>query len=217
MSILFTPINIGDVQIKNRFIHSATYEVMALETGEVSDKLIKRYQNLAKGEVGLIIPGHVYVHPLGRAHRQQSGIHSDEMIPGLRNLVGAVHQEGGKIAFQLNHAGRQTTKAMIGKTPIGPSGRGRDPVNFVKPREMNINQIQEVIQAFGIAACRAVEAGADGIQLHAAHGYLINQFLSPFFNQRKDEWGGSDANRFRFLKEIILEVRNKLPKEMPFL
>ena len=217
MSILFTPINIGDVQIKNRFIHSATYEVMSLETGEVTEKLIKRYQILAKGEVGLIIPGYMYVHPLGRSYRYQTGIHNDEMIPGLTRLVESVHQEGGKILFQLVHAGRQTTKAIIGQTPIGPSSQGRDPINFVKPKEMSTDQIQEVIQAFGIAANRAVKAGADGIQLHAAHGYLINQFISPFFNHRKDEWGGSDVNRFRFLKEIISKIRNVLPKGMPLL
>ena len=217
MSILFTPINLGDVQIKNRFMHSATYEGMALETGEVSDKLVKRYHNLAKGEAGLIIPGYMFVHPLGRSYKYQTGIHSDDMIPGLRKVVEAVHQEGGKIAFQLAHAGRQTTKAMIGQTPIGPSSKGRDPINFVKPKEMSADQIQEVIQAFGAAAKRAVEAGVDGIQLHAAHCYLINQFISPFFNHRKDEWGGSDANRFRLLRELISEVRGALPPGMPLL
>ncbi len=217
MSILFTPINLGDVQIKNRFIHSATYEVMASKTGEVSDKLVKRYQNLAKGEVGLIIPGYMFVHLLGRSYPYQTGIHSDDMIPGLKRLVEAVHQEGGKIVFQLVHAGRQTTKAMIGQTPIGPSSKGRDPINFVKPKEMSADEIHEVIQAFGKAANRAVEAGADGIQLHAAHGYLINQFISPFFNHRKDEWGGSEANRFRLLRKLISEVRNALPQGMPIL
>ncbi len=217
MSVLFTPIDLGNVQVKNRFIQSATYEVMAIETGEVSDKLIKRYQRLAKGEVGLIIPGYMYVHPLGRSYKYQTGIHNDDMIPGLKKLVEAVHQEDGKIAFQLAHAGRQTTKAMIGQTPLGPSSKGRDPINFVKPKEMNANQIQEVIQAFGIAARRAVETGVDGIQLHAAHGYLINQFISPYFNHRKDEWGGSDMNRFRFLKEVILKVRKAIPEGMPVL
>jgi len=217
MSILFTPITLGDVQIKNRFVHSATYEVLASETGEVSDKLVKRYQNLAKGEVGLIIPGYMFIHPLGRCSKYQTGIHSDDMIPGLRRLVEAVHQEGGKIAFQLVHAGRQTTKAMIGQTPISSSSKGRDPIYRVKPKEMSPDQIQEVIRAFGKSASRAVEAGADAIQLHAAHGYLINQFISPFFNQRKDEWGGSDTNRFLFLKDIISEVRNALPQGMPIL
>jgi 2,4-dienoyl-CoA reductase-like NADH-dependent reductase (Old Yellow Enzyme family) len=217
VSVLFTPIDLGNVQAKNRFVHSATYEVMASETGEVSDKLIKRYQNLAKGEVGLIIPGYMYIHPLGRSYKHQTGIHNDYMISGLRKLVEAVHQEGGKMVFQLAHAGRQTTKGIIEQIPLGPSCRGRDPINFVKPKEMSADQIQEVIQAFRIAASRAAEAGADGVQLHAAHGYLINQFLSPFFNHRKDEWGGSDANRFRILKEIILEVRKALPKGMPVL
>jgi 2,4-dienoyl-CoA reductase-like NADH-dependent reductase (Old Yellow Enzyme family) len=215
VSILFTPIDLGNVQVKNRFVQSATYEVMAKETGEVSDKLIKRYQRLAKGEVGLIIPGYMYVHPLGRSYKYQTGIHNDNMIPGLMKLVEAVHQEGGKIAFQLAHAGRQTTKSMIGQTPLGPSSKGRNPITFVKPEEMSEDQIEEVIQAFGIAAGRAVEAGVDGIQLHAAHGYLINQFISPFFNHRKDEWGGSDTNRFRFLKEVLSEVRNVLPQGMP--
>ena len=106
---------------------------------------------------------------------------------------------------------------MIGQTPLGPSSKGRDPVNFVKPKEMDTNQIQEVIKAFGFAARRAVEAGADCIQLHAAHGYLINQFISPFFNHRKDEWGGSDVKRFRLLKDIILEVKKTVPEGMPLL
>jgi len=217
MSVLFTPINLGNVEIKNRFVHSATSECMASETGEASDQLVKKYGNLARGEVGLIIPGYMYVHPLGRSYKYQTGIHNDDMIPGLKRLVEAVHEEGGKIVFQIAHAGRQTTKAIIGQTPIGPSSRGRDPVNFVKPREMNIDEIHEAIGAFAVAANRAVEAGVDGIQLHAAHGYLINQFLSPFYNTRKDEWGGSDSNCFHFLKTIIEEIRKVLPEEMPIL
>lgn len=217
MASLFDPLPLGNVRIKNRFVHSATYEAMSLETGEVSDSLIKRYRQLAKGDVGLIIPGYMCVHPLGRSFRYQTNIHDDGMIPGLKRLADAVHQEGGKIAFQLAHAGRQTTKAMIGRTPLGPSGVGRDPVNLVKPRKMDEGQILEVIRAFSLAAGRAVEAGADGVQLHAAHGYLINQFLSPFFNHRKDAWGGSAENRFRFLKEIIFAVRRAIPKGTPLL
>jgi 2,4-dienoyl-CoA reductase-like NADH-dependent reductase (Old Yellow Enzyme family) len=217
MTVLFTPIKMGNVQVKNRFVHSATVEAMASESGETTDKLIRRYRNLAKGEVGLIITGAMYVHPLGRFHKYQTGIHNDRMIPGLQKLVEAVHQEGGKIAFQLAHGGRQTTKALIGQTPIGASSKGRDPVYFVKPQEMSGGQIWDIIQHFGNAARRAVEAGADGVQLHAAHGYLINQFLSPFFNHRKDEWGGSDLNRFRFLREIITEIKKGIPAGMPVL
>lgn len=217
MSSLFEPIRFGDMQIKNRFVHSATYEAMARETGEVTDQLINRYKNIAKGKAGLIIPGLMHVHSLGRGNKYATGIHSDLMIPGLTKLTDAVHQEDGKIVFQLVHAGRQTTKANIGQTPLGPSSKGRDPINFVKPKEMDEDQIQEVVRAFVSAAQRAVEAGADGIQLHAAHGYLINQFISPFFNHRKDGWGGSDINRFRFLKEIFSAVRKAVPEGMPVL
>ena len=217
MSILFEPTKLGDMEVKNRFVQSATYECMALETGEVTDEIVKRYRNLARGEVGLVIPGYMFVHPLGRPARYQTGIHSDDMIPGLKRVVEAVHQEGGKIVFQLAHAGRQTTKALIGQKPMGPSSKGRDPLYFVKPKEMVEEEIQEAIQAFGMAAKRAVEAGADGVQLHAAHGYLINQFLSPFFNQREDNWGGSHENRFLFLKEVLLETRRGLPDGMPIL
>lgn len=217
MSIAFTPMKLGDMEVENRFVHSATYECMAQETGEVTDELVKRYRTLAKGEVGLVIPGYLYVHPLGRAAKYQTGIHGDYMIPGLRRMVDAVHQEGGKIAFQLVHAGRQTTKDLIGQTPMGPSSKGRDPINFFKPKEMSEDEIQQVIKAFGKAAKRAVEAGADGVQIHAAHGYLINQFLSPFFNHREDHWGGSDENRFRFLQELILETKKAIPEGMPIL
>jgi 2,4-dienoyl-CoA reductase-like NADH-dependent reductase (Old Yellow Enzyme family) len=139
------------------------------------------------------------------------------MIHGLRRLTDAVHDEGGKIVFQLAHAGRQTRKSLIGRTPLAPTGKGRDPAYFVKPVAMTQAQIEEAIEAFGQAAWRAVEAGADGVQIHAAHGYLINQFLSPYWNQRDDAWGGSDENRFRFLKEVVLETRKALPAGMPLL
>jgi 2,4-dienoyl-CoA reductase-like NADH-dependent reductase (Old Yellow Enzyme family) len=217
MSILFEPAQLGHVQIENRFVRSATYDGLATETGEVTDELVRRYRNLARGEIGLIISGFLYVHSLGRALKYQAGIHNDDMISGLKKVVEAVHTEGGKITFQLVHAGRQTTKGLIGQTPIGPSSKGRDPVNFVKPERMTEEQIYEVIRAFGKAADRAVKAGADGVQIHAAHGYLVNEFLSPFFNERDDAWGGSNENRFRFLKEIVLEIKKALPEGTPLL
>jgi 2,4-dienoyl-CoA reductase-like NADH-dependent reductase (Old Yellow Enzyme family) len=135
------------------------------------------------------------------------------MIPGLTKLVQAVHNEGGKIVFQLVHAGRQTTKSVTGAIPLSPSSFDRDPLNLVKPKEMKENDIQNVIKDFGKAAKRAVTAGADGVQIHAAHGYLINQFLSPFFNRRTDKWGGTDENRFRFLKEVYQEIKRSIPED----
>jgi 2,4-dienoyl-CoA reductase-like NADH-dependent reductase (Old Yellow Enzyme family) len=217
MSTLFQPTNLGNLRIRNRFIRSATYEGLAGESGEVTDRLVSFYRRLAKGGIGLIISGHTYVDTLGRAGKYQIGIHKDEFIEGLKEMVNAIHQEGGKIAFQLSHAGRQTTRDLVGTTPIGPSANGRDPSNFVKPREMSVEQINQAINSFEKAAMRAVRAGADAIQLHAAHGYLINQFLSPFYNQRTDSWGGSDENRFRFLESIVSNIRRKTPEEVALL
>ncbi|MEW6531205.1 MAG: NADH:flavin oxidoreductase [Thermodesulfobacteriota bacterium] len=213
----FSPVRIGSLEIRNRFVHSATHEAMASIHGEATDGLVKRYRILARGEIGLIIPGFMFVDAAGKAASYQTGIHSDEMIPGLRKIVDTVHEREGKIVFQLSHAGRQTTKKTIGRRPIAPSGSFRDPINIVKPHEMNEEEIHAVIVAFGEAARRAAEAGADGIQLHAAHGYLINQFLSPFFNRRNDAWGGSSENRFRFLKEVLGAVKRSMPEGVPIL
>jgi 2,4-dienoyl-CoA reductase-like NADH-dependent reductase (Old Yellow Enzyme family) len=132
------------------------------------------------------------------------GIHQDTMVPGLKELVGAVHQHGGRIVFQLGHAGLQTTRETIGQIPLGPSSDS----------PMDDEAIQEVIASFILAGRRAAEAGADGVQLHAAHGYLINQFLSPFYNHRQDPWGGSVGNRFRILKVIIEGIKKFLPENM---
>ncbi len=217
MSALFTPKKIGEMEIKNRFVHSATYECMASDDGQVTDKLIRRYSKIAKGGAGLIIPGYLYITPNGRAMKYQTGIHNDDMIEGLKRLVDVVHDEGSKIVFQLVHSGRQTTKDSMRQTPIAPSKGPRDNIYMVKPREMTEEQIQEVIEAFGVAAIRASEAGADGVQINAAHGYLVNQFLSPFFNRRTDSWGASDENRFRFLKEVVLEIRKNISDETPVL
>jgi len=214
---LFTPLKIGNTELKNRFVHSATYEVMARENGEVTETLIKRYVTLAKGGVGLIIPGYMYVHPLGRSYKFQSGIHEDALIPSLRTLVDMIHKEGAQVIFQLAHSGRQTTKNIIGQIPLGPSDKGRDPINFIKPKAMTEPEIHQTIRAFALAANRSVAAGADGVQLHAAHGYLINQFISPFFNHRTDSWGGSDEGRFRFLKETVRAVKDAVPKDTPVL
>jgi len=217
MSVMFTPVKIGAMEVANRFVHSATYEAMSTENGEVTDELVKRYSTLAKAGTGLIIPGYLFVHPLGRAVPKQTGIYSDEMIPGLKRLVAAVHEHGGKIALQLAHGGMQTAKAFIGQAPLGPSGGLRNPMTFDKCREMTQDHIEETIRAFSQGARRAAEANADAVQIHAAHGYLISEFLSPFFNRRKDAWGGSDDGRFRFVKEVIQETRKVLPDSMPVL
>ncbi|MCB2148330.1 MAG: NADH:flavin oxidoreductase [Deltaproteobacteria bacterium] len=217
MSCLFESIMLADVKIKNRFVHAATHEAMAADDGSITDDIVRRYTRLAKGDVGLIIPGHLYVHPLGRAHNRQSGIHTDAMIPGLKKLADAVHAHGGTIGFQLAHGGRQSPRRILGQAPLAPSSRGRDPVSLNKPVSMDEHQILESIEAFAAAAKRAHQAGADAVQIHAAHGYLINEFLSPYFNHRKDSWGGSEAGRFRFLEAIVTRVQKAVPDGVPVL
>jgi len=215
MSILFSSLCMGRLTVKNRLMHSATYESLSEENGEVNEALLRRYRQLAKGNIGLIIPGHMNVHPAGKAGFRQTGIFSDHLIPGLKELVSVIHGEKGKVVFQLAHAGRQTRKTVIGMDPIGPSNDGLDPTFEVEPKAMTEAEIQEAISAFGGAGRRAYEAGADGVQIHAAHGYLINQFLSPFFNRREDAWGGSDEKRFSFLKQIFLSIKKNVPAELP--
>ena len=114
--------NIGKMEVKNRFVRSATIENMAKETGEVTDEFIKLFSTFAKGEIGLIIPGYMYVHPSGKAFKYQTGIYNNNLISGLKKVVDAVHKENGKIAFQIVHAGMQTFEGLIGTLPAGPSG-----------------------------------------------------------------------------------------------
>ena len=188
---------------------------MASRTGEVTDRLVGRYRKLGREKIGLIIPGYFCTHPLGRTSHHQPSLASDDMIPGVKKMVDAVHEGGGRIVLQIAHAGRQTKRTYIGRRPLAPSSRGRDPAYLVKPREMNEKDIAEAVASFADAARRVEEAGADGVQLHAAHGYLINQFLSPYFNVRKDSWGGSEENRFSFFKEVFTAVKRSVSEDFP--
>jgi len=211
MSILFTPIKIGSLELTNRFVKSATYEGLSLKTGEMTSKSVEYYTKLAKGGIGLIITGHSYVHPLGKSMEYQNGIHSDNMIPSISKVVKTVHEHGGKFCMQITHGGLQCGKD-VNKKMIAPS-RVRSKITFVKPSIMTEDLINQTIDDFVDAANRAILADVDAIQIHAAHGYLVNEFLSPFFNHRGDEWGGTDENRFRFLKEIVLKIKKILPND----
>lgn len=212
-SILFTPKAIGNIEIANRFVRSATFECAAEEDGRVGDKYLKIYERLSKGHVGLIISGMITISEPGKSYRFQAGLHSDEMIPGLSKVTDAVHRTDSKIFAQLCHGGRQTM--IQGRRPMAPSAGGMDFIYQVIPRPMKIDEIMAAIKDFGTAALRAKKAGFDGVQLHGAHGYLIHAFLSPFFNRRTDEWGGNVDNRFRFLKRVYESIREKVGDDFP--
>jgi 2,4-dienoyl-CoA reductase-like NADH-dependent reductase (Old Yellow Enzyme family) len=212
-SILFTPKSIGNVEVPNRFVRSATFECAAHEDGSVGDKYSKIYERLSKGNVGLIISGMMHISESGKSYHFQAGLHSDEMISGLSEMTEKVHQTGSKIFAQIAHGGRQTL--VQGRRPMAPSGGGLDLIYQVIPRPMRIDEIETAIADFGEAALRAKKAGFDGVQFHGAHGYLIHEFLSPFFNRRTDEWGGTADNRFRFLKCVYESVREKVGDDFP--
>ncbi|MFO7713335.1 NADH:flavin oxidoreductase [Desulfosarcina sp.] len=217
MAKLFDPIKIGSMELVNRFVCSATYEAMADADGQVTADILQRYDRIARGGVGLIIPGHMYIHPRGRAMGKQIGIYDDAMLPGLEALADSVHRNGRRIVFQLAHAGRQAPRKVTGTAPLAPSGQGLDPVTLNRPRKMSEADIAATIQDFANAARRAKQAGADGVQLHAAHGFLLNEFLSPFYNRRRDAWGGSAEKRFRFVREIIAAVQKAVGGSIPVL
>ncbi len=149
---------------------------------------------LAAGGFGLIISGHAYVEERGKAGKRQLGIYDDQLIHGLTHMTEAVHQKGGMIVAQLNHVGMFADPEITGQTPIGPSD-GTDLTRH-QTDEMTDQDIQGIVRAFALSAKRAQAAGFDGIQIHAAHGFLLSQFLSPLFNKRVDRYGG-DIKRKR--------------------
>lgn len=215
MSKLFERTTINGMALKNRFVRSATWEGMADENGGVTPKLTELMVRLAKGSVGLIITSHAYVRKEGQAGSWQLGIHEDTLIDGLRKMTHAIHQDGAKVVVQLAHAGFLAREKMSGQMPVALSlldDYGKSP-----RKELTVSGIQEIVEAFGQAGQRAKEAGFDGVQIHAAHGYLLNQSLSPGFNRRQDEYGGSIANRARFLLDVLKRLRTELGDDYPIL
>ncbi|MGG3889149.1 NADPH dehydrogenase NamA [Metabacillus fastidiosus] len=197
---LFEPYTIKDVTLKNRIVMSPMCMYSAEADGKVNDFHLTHYISRAAGQVGLIMVEASGVTPQGRISENDLGIWSDEQIPGLRKLVDGIKQYGAKTSIQIAHAGR---KSKVNGDIIAPSSIPFDE-NSKTPKEMTKEEIKETIQAFQDGAKRALQAGFDTIELHAAHGYLINEFLSPLSNKRDDEYG---EDRYLFLEEIINAVK----------
>ncbi len=212
---LSTSHKIGSLVIKNRLVRSATFECMAsLKDGNITDELIHLYKTLAKGGVGLIITGLMYVHPSGRGYYNQTAIDNDRLIPGLRKIAETVHTHGDrcKVAAQLAHSGFQSSL----ENTIAPSAVLEQMTNNM-PREMNVEEIEEITESFAKSAWRAKEAGFDAVQLHAAHGYLLSEFLSPFTNRRTDEYGGNTIKRIKIVEDIYKRTVELVGKDFPIL
>lgn len=211
--ILFEPCRIGNLEIRNRFVRSATWDATADESGAVTDTSVGIYKRLGEGGIGLIVSGYAFVSPHGQAVHGQYGVHNNDMIPGLSRLAQAVHEGGGKIALQIVHAGinsaylpqKGTTVLAVSEMP-----------GVKRPhRQMTDEDIEGIIDDFAEAAVRGREAGFDAIQLHGAHGYLMSQFISPLYNRRTDRWGGSPENRCRFHTEVVSRVRQEIGSDFP--
>jgi len=213
LSVLFTPARLGGLVVPNRFVRSATAERMADENGHPRDALSELYRALAVGGVGLIISGHLYVDAGGKCHPEMTAIDDDDLIASLAEVVAVVHEAGGRIAAQINHGGAQCSRDTVPEA-VAPSDIVADYIPQ-PARALTEAEIARVIRAYAESARRARAAGFDAVQLHGAHGYLINQFLSPFTNRRTDEWGGNLARRMRFLREVCRAVRSAVGPDTP--
>jgi 2,4-dienoyl-CoA reductase-like NADH-dependent reductase (Old Yellow Enzyme family) len=209
MAGLFDSIVIKGLELKNRIVMAPMATNMATPEGRITDRHIKHYTSRAKGGVGLIILEHTYVAVEGKLARNQTGLYDDSLIPDLKRLVDAIHEAGAKVIIQLTHAGARTTSETTGSQPLGPS-TVRLPDGTETPKALTAPEIKSVVTAFIESSRRAIEAGCDGVELHGAHGFLLNQFISPYTNQRNDEYGGSLVNRVRFAAEIIEGVNDIL-------
>jgi 2,4-dienoyl-CoA reductase-like NADH-dependent reductase (Old Yellow Enzyme family) len=215
MSGIFEPFQINHLHIKNRFVRSATVDNLG-KNQAVSQAQLDFYRELAIGEVGLIISSGLFPSLDGWAAPGQLGIHEDSMLPSLKKLADEVHRHGGKIAAQLMHAGWFGNPRQSGLQLVGPTATV-NPANQLPVRELSGDEVYEHIDQFVQAGRRAIEAGFDAVQIHAAHGWLVSAFLSPVTNRRQDEWGGSAEKRAAFVVKIVEGIRRLAGPDYPVL
>lgn len=188
--------------LRNRIVLPPMQTGRASFEGAVTNRLINFYVRRSSA-LGLPIVEHSYVSPTGKIGPKQLGIHDDSSISGFEKLANALHEVGAPAVVQVSHAGGVTNRKVIGAEPAGPSARE-------KTRMLEVGEIEVIAEEFALAAERAVKAGFDGVELHGAHGYLLNQFFSPLFNRREDEFGGCLENRMRFPLLVVGKVRQRL-------
>jgi len=205
-----TPLAIGSMTVAGRLFKSATSETRADHDGFVTEELLDFYRPMFAVGTPMVVTGNLYVSRQGKSAGRQAGIDHDDKIPGLRQWVSLAHAGGTKLIAQLNHGGRQISRALPGERIVSASGV-REPMYGSKPAPLNVEEIRDVVQSFVAAARRAHDAGFDGVQVHAAHGYLLSQFLTPHTNRRLDAYGGPLENRARLVREVVSGIRDELP------
>ena len=210
-SPVFTPVTFGPLTLRNRIIRSAAFENMAYGNSP-SEDLYNYHTAVARGGVGMTTLAYASVSRSGLSFDGQLWMR-EEIVPGLKRITDAVHAEGAKCSIQLGHCGNMTHRATCGCTPVGASGG----FNIYSPtfcRRLSVKDIDQLVEDFGHAVNLAREAGFDCVEIHAGHGYLISQFLSPFTNHRRDEYGGSLENRMRFMRRVITRVMQEARDDM---
>ncbi|MCG6877414.1 MAG: NADH:flavin oxidoreductase [Betaproteobacteria bacterium] len=214
-SVLFTPINIGPLALSGRLIKTATAETRATEDGFVTRELIHFYELMARGETPLIITGNIYVSLDGKSAPRQVGVDDDDKVPGLTRLVDAVHARGSKLIAQLNHCGRQVVPRFAGLSEAVSASDKTELVTGTRPRALTVPEIERIVERYADAADRCRRAGFDGVQIHAANGYLMSQFLTPYTNRRTDEYGGPVEHRVKLLRDVLRAIKSRVGSAFP--
>lgn len=217
MKSLFETASLAGIPVKNRLVRSATYEGMADESGHLTNRLSHLYEELARGEAGTIITSLAAVSPREKWIPMQLGIDNDTFIDEYKKLTDKIHTYGTKIVMQLAAVGAQTMADYQPERPMWGPSAVKDIGYGNMPQVLERQDIQIYEAEFASAALRAKQSGFDGIQLHAAHGYLLSKFLTPYYNRRTDEYGGNIENRSRFLVETIQKIRGQVGSEFPIL
>jgi len=217
MAHLLKPLTAGSLVLANRLVMPPMATGKSEADGKVSQELIDYYHEKSSGGyISLIIIEHSFVRQDGKASEGQLSIEDDSVVEGLKSLAKVIQQNGSKAVMQINHAGSGTTQEITGAFPVGPSAIS-NPRKESMPRELTLEEIDEIIAAYQAAARRTKEAGFDGVEIHSAHGYLLNQFFSPLTNKRKDQYGGDVLNRIRIHLQIIEAVREVVGDDFPVL
>lgn len=216
MKTLFDKTKILNMKMKNRFFRGALWEDLADEKGHMTPELSQIYEELAKGGVGTIITGYAFVTEYEQPNPGMMGIYDDSFIPEYKEFTNKIHNLGANIIMQIVYGGSMTTFNVGERTIWGPSTMQNEATG-TWAKEITKDEINYLVNAYAQAAYRVKESGFDGVEIHAGHGYLLSQFLSPYYNKREDEYGGSIENRGRIIFEIFEAMRAKVGNDFPIL
>lgn len=217
MANLLKSLETKNIELNNRLVMPPIATSKAEEDGKVSKAILDYYKEKSKGGyISLIIIEHSFILQEGKASHKQLSVSDDSMIEGLKNLASIIHNNGSKTVMQINHSGSAAVKEVTGSEVVGPSAV-QNPQKGNVPKELTKEDIKNIVDAFKHAARRAKEAGFDGVEIHSAHGYLLNQFFSPLSNKRTDEYGGDVHNRIRIHLETIKAVREEVGEDFTIL